>query len=225
MTEQEDLYSDKHQCLGDEQNSLGHLEILSASSVSFLCFVFLPSGSFCLALLFFLLFSSFYMIRVCRSLVFPRIPFKILLASGRQKVAGVMTAMKQPIESSLLFKSFWEMQTIWGCISGFCPWNFLSPREAELGSKACKDNSQRFCFCFVESASWMEPGDCEVPGEQGSSSMRSEIFRKLSLQGKPPQQGLQLVFAISHETEMYPKPDFLISGFFFIYWYHHLYCL
>lgn len=44
-------------------------------------------------------------------------------------------------------------------ISGFCPWNFLSPREAELGSKACKENGHRFCLCFVESDSWMEPGD------------------------------------------------------------------
>jgi len=30
MTKQEDPYSEKHQCLGEQQNSLGHLEILSA---------------------------------------------------------------------------------------------------------------------------------------------------------------------------------------------------
>jgi len=58
-------------------------------------------------------------IRGCRSLVFPRIPVKILLASGRQKVSGVMKAIKQQVESFLLFKPFWEMQTIWVCISVF----------------------------------------------------------------------------------------------------------
>lgn len=55
--------------------------------------------------------------------MFPRIPVKILWASGRQKVAGVTKAMKKQGESLLLFKAFWEMQTFWVCISGV-----LSPK-------------------------------------------------------------------------------------------------
>lgn len=58
--------------------------------------------AFPLLLLFFFSFYSFYVIRGCRSLVFPRIPVKILLASGRQKVSGVMKTVKQQVESFLL---------------------------------------------------------------------------------------------------------------------------
>lgn len=106
--------------------------------------------------------------------MFPGIPVKILLASGRQNVAGVMKAMKQQVDSFLLFKSFWEMQTIWVCISVFFPKIFLSPREIELGSKPHKENDHIFCFCFLESGSWTESGASDIPGEQGSCSVRSK---------------------------------------------------
>lgn len=90
-----------------------------------------------------------------------------------------MKAMKQQVDSFLLFKSFWEMQTIWVCISVFFfPKIFLSPREIELGSKPYKENDHIFCFCFLESGSWVESGAFDIPGEQGSCSVRSKNFRK-----------------------------------------------
>lgn len=73
------------------------------------------------------------------------------------------------------------------------------------------------CLVFLESGSWIESRDCEDPSEKGSCSVRSRTFREEKLYReraileKPHQPAIQLVFAISHETQMHQKTGVLIS--------------
>lgn len=79
------------------------------------------------------------------------------------------------------------------------------------------------CFVFLESGSWIELRDSEDPSEKGSCSVRSRTFREEKLYReraileKPHQPAIQLVFAISHETQMHQKQVSLFLNSCFIY--------
>lgn len=99
---------------------------------------------------FFSLLYSFYVIWGCRSLVFHRILFKILLASGRQRMARVRKAMKQ--------KS-WIIPIIWVFlgnvyISGvFLPLKFAFTQWNRACVYFCKESDDIFCFCMLHGIS------------------------------------------------------------------------
>lgn len=91
-----------------------------------------------------------------------------------------------------------------------------------LGKYSLGQNPGKKMITFFASVFWSQTAGwnwrlSKVPGKQGSCSMWSKTFRKEKLYREravlewPQQQGLQLVFAFSHETEMHPKPGFLTS--------------
>lgn len=90
---------------------------------------------------------------------------------------------------------------------GFYLQNFLSPREIELESKPCKENEHFFPPLFFGVRQIDGIGRLyEVHGKQRSCSMRSsrteKLYRERAVLEKPPKQGLQLVFAVRHETNV-----------------------
>lgn len=141
--------------INTKENSLGQLQNFIWSQVCsffFFGFFFCPLLCICFILscfppLFFSLFYSFYVIRGCRSLVFPRILVKMLLASGRQRMAGVRKAMKQKSWIILIIWVFLGNADLWGLYFWvFLPLKFAFTQENGAWVKTLQ---RRWSHCLL----------------------------------------------------------------------------
>lgn len=224
MTEQEDPYSNKHQCLGNEQNSLSHIksEICSSPFIFFFYFFAYLLYSSLLSPSFFSFPCSipFMWSEAAGLLCFPESWLRSYWRLEGREWQGSGRQWNSKVESFLLFESFWEMQAIGVCISGCSlPLKFAFTQGNRVWLKTLQRKWSHFLLLFFGlRLSWMKSEP--LRSSWSAEKLQHEIpdLKIKTQQGKRYFKKAQAMRSFTG-VEMHPKPGILNSPF--PYQWHH----